>query len=278
MKDPECVQFLQWALPQLKMRWPGFRRVRKQVCKRLQKRLDELQLENIADYQAYLAIHGKEWGELDKICRVTISRFYRDKMVFAFLQEQVFPRLINTVCQQRDPVLRIWCAGCGSGEEPYTLALLWDMCFADSYPFIRPCIIGTDSNPRMLERAKLACYPYSSVKNLPGEWLDTAFEIKDKEYCLKEKYKTNTQFLCQDIRRETPHGPENTPFHLICCRNLAFTYFDENMQDQSLRRIHASLNDDGVLLIGVHEALPAEQKCFRTWSRRLGVYLKTEDR
>lgn len=76
MTDRECVEFLQWALPQLGLRWPGFRKVRRQVHKRMVRRLGELGLGQIADYRAYLDTHAAEWGVLDAMSRISISRFY----------------------------------------------------------------------------------------------------------------------------------------------------------------------------------------------------------
>ena len=82
MRNEECVLFLQWALPQLNLRWKGFRRVRQQVCKRIQRRLKELELPDFNAYRFYLKTHPEEWLVLDSYCQITISRFYRDRDVF----------------------------------------------------------------------------------------------------------------------------------------------------------------------------------------------------
>jgi len=124
MKDTDCVQFLQWALPQMHMRWPGFRKVRDHVCKRIERRIRELGLPNVQAYQEYLREIRAEWQQLDGLCRVTISRFYRDKRVFAMLEQEVLPRLAEQALAADGRSLRIWSAGCASGEEPYTLVLL----------------------------------------------------------------------------------------------------------------------------------------------------------
>jgi len=272
MNDTECVQFLQWALPQLHMRWSGFRRVRSQVCKRLQRRIEQLQEEDLSAYRAHLAKHSDEWAVLDTLCQITISRFYRDKMVFSFLEQQVFPHLLNTMKRRHKTELRIWCAGCGSGEEPYTLAMLWAICFQSNFPLINLSIIGTDINPAMLERAQQACYPYSAIKNLPPLWQESAFEKQDEQYCLRTAFQSNIEFQCRDIRRMPV--TETQPFNFICCRNLAFTYFDMSLQQEMVQGLHASLVDGGGLMIGVHERLPPESVGFSAWSERLGIYLR----
>ncbi len=274
MNDSECVQFLQWALPHIHMRWPGFRKVRNQVCKRLQRRLEQLQLEDLHSYRNYFDEHVDEWPELDKLCQITISRFYRDKMVFAFLEQQVFPRLLHTIEQRQETELRIWCAGSGAGEEPYTLALLWSMLFQSRFSAIRLSIVGTEINPAMIKRARRACYPYSAIKNLPLTWREEAFRKRDDQFCLRPDYQSNIEFRCQDLRQESPAYGEEPLFHLICCRNLAFTYYDMSLQQEIAQRIHASLDNGGVLMIGVHEELPPECTGFTIWSKRLGIYLR----
>ncbi len=274
MNDSECVQFLQWALPHMHMRWPGFRKVRGQVCKRLQRRIEQLHLDNLQTYRSYLDEHVEEWPELDKLCQITISRFYRDKMVFAFLEEQVFPRLLHTIEQRQETELRIWCAGSGAGEEPYTLALLWAMQFQSRFPAIRLSIIGTEINPEMIKRARSACYPYSAIKNMAPAWREAAFKKHNDQFCLRPDYQSNIEFRCQDLRQESPANEKEPLFHLICCRNLAFTYYDTSLQKEIAQRIHASLDNGGVLMIGVHEELPPECEGFKMWSKRLGIYLR----
>ncbi len=71
MRDDQCIQFLQWALPQLRMRWPGFRKVRGQVCECITRRMADLNFEEISDYRDYLGEHPVEWGVLDNLCQVT---------------------------------------------------------------------------------------------------------------------------------------------------------------------------------------------------------------
>ena len=96
MTDCECVEFLQWALPQLGLRWPGFRKVRRQVHKRIVRRLSELSLTRLSEYRDYLVIHSNEWALLDKLSRISISRFYRDRDVFNHLRDEILPDLART--------------------------------------------------------------------------------------------------------------------------------------------------------------------------------------
>ncbi len=111
VKDPECVRFLQWALPRLRMRWPGYRKVRRQVCKRITRRLHALGLAGLAHYREYLETTPEEWSTLDSLCRVTISRFYRDRIVFDHLFDVVLPCLTEQVRVRGANHLDAWSIG-----------------------------------------------------------------------------------------------------------------------------------------------------------------------
>nr|MDA8165433.1 chemotaxis protein CheR [Desulfobacteraceae bacterium] len=115
MKDDDCVRFLQEVLPRLDLRWPGFRKVRGQVCKRLARRLIELDLPDLAGYRQLLATRPAEWEILDSLCRISISRFHRDRRCFEELAGEVLPEIVRQAQATGGPV-RIWSAGCASGE------------------------------------------------------------------------------------------------------------------------------------------------------------------
>jgi hypothetical protein len=85
MTDANCVAFLQWALPRLGRRWAGYRKVRRQVCRRVSRRMGELGLGSFAEYRSHLEREPDEWPRLDALTNITISRFYRDRAVYDFL-------------------------------------------------------------------------------------------------------------------------------------------------------------------------------------------------
>jgi chemotaxis protein methyltransferase CheR len=126
MREDDCAIFLQWALPRLRLRWAGFRKVRRQVCRRLDRRLHEIGVETLEQYRSRLESDADEWVVLDSLCRITISRLYRDRAVFDLLRSVVLPELHELASLQSRPV-RCWCAGCASGEEVYSLKILWDL-------------------------------------------------------------------------------------------------------------------------------------------------------
>lgn len=274
MSDPECVAFLQWALPRLHLRWPGFRKVRRQVCKRIARRLAELNLPGLAGYRDWLDTHPDEWQVLDQLCWISISRFYRDRAVFQFLERTVLPHLAGQAQARGEQNLRCWSIGCASGEEPYTLAILWRLRLAPQFPGLRLRVLATDVDAQAIERASQGCYPASSLKDLPDEWKHAAFARSADRFCLKPEYREAVTFQQEDVRETTPPGP----FHLILCRYLVFTYFDELLQRETLGRIAARLIPGGALVIGATETLPEDWSGLASWSARLGIYRNDQEK
>jgi chemotaxis protein methyltransferase CheR len=262
MTDADCVSFLQWALPRLGRRWAGYRKVRRQVCRRVQRRARQLGLDSLADYRRHLEHDGAEWRQLDALTNITISRFYRDRAVFAFLQSDVLPTLAATATES----VRAWSAGCASGEEAYTLAIIWQLAIAPGRPGRQLQILATDIDPAMLRRAHRARYPPSALRELPPAWRAAAFD-PDDDLALRPRFRRHVTIAHHDIRTDPPDGP----FDLILCRYLAFTYFDDAGQRDTLRRLAGAARPGAALVLGTHENLPAGDG-FEPWAPRLGVY------
>lgn len=271
MQDKHCVRFLQSVLPQLHMRWPGFRKVRKQVCKRIHRRISELELSDVDAYQHYLQTHANEWPVLDHLCRVTVSRFYRDKVVLEHVRTEVLPELSKSAIDAGNTTLRGWSAGCAMGEEAYSLVLIWNETVGKQFPQLDIEVIGSDIDEVLLQRASRACYSYGSVKALPEAWLNSAFTQNKNEYCLETRIRNKVSFFKLDIRDKLIKGP----FHIVFCRNMAFTYFEYALQLEMLEHIRNNLVDGGALIIGGHESLPEGFSGFEQWSKQRAIFRKT---
>lgn len=270
MKDSNCIEFLQWALPQLGMRWLGFRKVRKQVCKRIDRRLKQLDLVDVGSYRSYLDAHPTEWLVLDGDCRISISRFYRDRAVFDYLRAEILPELATTARWSAQHQVRCWSAGCASGEEPYTLNIIWKLAVGPRCADVALNLVATDNDPHLLDRARRACYSKSSLKDFPRDWLRRVFAQSDELFWLKPEYRDGIDFVRQDIRREMPEGD----FHAVFCRHLAFTYFDERVQRDVIEGILAKLPLGGILVTGKQEKLLAPRSELQEIRPNMGIYQK----
>ncbi len=266
------MQLLQWALPQAGHRWRGYRRVRRTVCKRIDRRLTELGLDGYDAYRAYLEGHATEWRRFDAFCRIPISRFYRDRAVFEAMRSQILPDLATAALKRDERTLQVWCAGCASGEEVYSLAMLWTFEQRHGYPTLRLDILGTDAEPVMIERARAGCYKASSLREIPAQWRQEGFDFREQLLCVRPRFRHMPHWAIQDMRKEMPNGP----YDLILCRNVAFTYFDDTTQRKVLDGLTNRLLTSGVLVIGGHEELPGRPPVYSRPFASLPIYRLTD--
>ncbi len=255
------------------MRWAGFRKVRGQVRKRLGRRLAALGIEGTAEYRRYLEAHPDEWQTLGALCAISISRFYRDKGVYEFLASAVVPAVATAALARRCRTVRFWSAGCASGEEPYTLALLWRLAAAQRFPTLDCRIVATDSNSHLIARARQARYRAGSLKDLPPDWRDAAFREDGGLFALDEECRAPVELRCEDLRQTMP----DEVFDVVLCRNLAFTYFDDTVQRAVLQGLVRRMRIGGALVIGQHERLPESVADLEPWSEARRVYRRRPD-
>lgn len=253
MKDEDCIRFLQWALPECGYDWPGFRKVRRTVCRRLKRRLAALEHPDFETYRKALKSSPEEWGIFDRACRIPISRFARDREVFARLGAEILPMAATAARARGARRLRCWSAGCAMGQEPYSLALLWRERLARSFPDLQLRIVATDVDEANLARASAGCYRTEALRGLPEAWRALGFTPCDGRLRVRSELRAQVAFAVQDIRREMPDGP----FDVILCRNLAFTYFAREIRIKLLERLADRLQPGGALVLGRRESLPA---------------------
>jgi chemotaxis protein methyltransferase CheR len=130
--------------------------------------------------------------------------------------------------------------------------MAWRLDVAQRVPSLGLSILATDADEGMLTRARRGCYGEGSLRLLPSEWRPLAFDEAGGEHCVREKLRQNVTFRCEDVRTTMPEGP----FDLILCRNVAFTYFESLQQRAIAQQLVSRLVEDGVLVVGSHEAPP----------------------
>ncbi len=171
--------------------------------------------------------------------------------VFEALRKRVLPN-IAALAEREQRAARIWSAGCASGEEPYTLKILWGLEVTKSCPGVALSIFATDIDQAMLARAREGCFKPTSLHELPSHFIEQAFERAGPLFCIKADHREGIEFRYQDLRSEMP----TILFDLILCRYVAFTYFAPALQQQVLDRLVDRLLPNGYLAIGTHERLP----------------------
>jgi chemotaxis protein methyltransferase CheR len=240
-------EFLREVAPFFGLQWRPFQR--RGVKRKVERRIAEIGFPNFEAYLLRIKEDPEEQKHLSLILTVTISRFFRDKEVFDTISQSIIPNLLK---EEERKELKIWSIGCASGEEPYTLSLLWKEKFGGMSPGVRLSILATDIGETMLARAGEGRYKKSSLKEVPQEILEKFFNREGKDYILDQSVRQNIEFKRHDIVHEEPF-PE---MDIIFCRNLAFTYFSKEAQVAFLKKIATSLKEKGYLVIGTDESLP----------------------
>ena len=193
------------------------------------------------------------------MCRIPISRFYRDKAVFDLLRDEILPERA-LAARQGDHVVKVWSAGCASGEEPYTLSILWHLHVEAAYPDVDFEIVATDLDEGMIGRARHGCYGGGSLREVPERWRADAFRLEGPLWCVRDEFRRSITFRCEDLSTSAPDGP----FDLVLCRNNAFSYFDEGLQRATAQRLLSRLKRDAVVVLGTHEVWPADVGAMRS--------------
>jgi len=217
------------------------------VKARLMKRLRELNINSVKEYIKYLEndASGRELAELIDIMTTNKTCFFREYEHFKFLKERVLP-------EWKHGEKRIWSAGCSSGEEPYSIAILLREELRTS---ARVKILATDISARMLKKAKEGIYPAEELKNVPPDVVRKYFTPVPHEttslFRIKDEVKCMVRFARLNLM---DRWPMKGPFDIIFCRNVMI-YFDRETKEQLLQRFWKMLAPGGYLFIGHSESL-----------------------
>jgi chemotaxis protein methyltransferase CheR len=196
-----------------------------------------------------------ELRHLLNLVTVTETCFFRDASQFRLLREHIIPALVSERSARgaASKRIRIWSAGCSSGEEAYSIALtLDDMGFHQAYPDWTVEIIGTDLNTKALEKARAGVYTARAVRNVEGRLRDRYFACDDKSFALADTIKNRVKFEFGNIT-QTPM-PSTGPQDIVFCKNVTI-YFSADVTRKLIRGLHGTLAPDGFLLLGHAESL-----------------------
>lgn len=239
-------EFLKNSLPRLGLRWRRFRS--KSIRKRIIARLQVLGLHSLSEYHSYLLDNEEEQRQLTSLLTVTISRFWRNASLFEALENTWLPAVLDRL-PEGEP-LRIWTAGCASGEEPYSLLILWQESFSSSGRELR--LLASDSDKRCLKRSQQRRYPASSFREMPLHLRQKYCTNEGGTFSLPQDFPNRIQWVEHNLIWE----PAFQSNHLIFCRNLVYTYFTDSLQSEITRGFHQSLGHKGLLVVGRKDRLP----------------------
>jgi len=230
---------------------------------RLQKLMRNLNLGNFSEYYDYLSHDKTEaaLGELVDLISTNHTYFNREKDHFDFFSQTALPTVIEKLKREKRKDLRIWCAGCSTGEEPYTLLMLMMEYLGNDYSAWDAGILATDISDRALTSARRGVYATDRVLQLPETLRKKYFTpAGPNEMAVVDKVKREATFRRFNLMNTS--FPFKKPFQMIFCRNVMI-YFDQPTREALVNRYHQFTEPGGYLFIGHSETLGRSQTLYR---------------
>jgi two-component system CheB/CheR fusion protein len=235
--------------------------------RRIARRMMLSRIDGLDEYARHLQSHEAELSELQEDILIGVTQFFRDPEVFDAIKTRVFPDLFG----KRDPEqpIRLWIAGCSSGEEVYSYAISLLEYFSGG--LVEPSIqvFGTDASERAIERARAAVYPDSVAADVSPERLRRFFNHTERGYQIVKRVRDVCVFARQNLCTDPPFSK----LDLISCRNVLI-YLHSNLQKIIIPTFHYALRPKGYLVVGESEAIREFGDLFSLVDRKNKVYTR----
>jgi len=202
-------------------------------------------------------VRGAEIVKLVDKITTNHTYFFREPKHFEYLRSEILPWVLKNE-PSRD--LRIWSAGCSSGEEPYTLAMIIDDFFKSVFERWDTSILATDLSTKALETAKIGLYPKQALENIPPDWARKYFTADGDSVVISEAIRRQVIFRRFNLMEN--YLPFRKKFHVILCRNVMI-YFDKKTKDELVDRFYNITEPGGYLFIGHSESLVREDTRYK---------------
>ncbi len=237
----------------------------KTIQRRIERRMVVNQIGQLADYVRFLQEHPQEIEILFRDLMIGVTHFFRDPDAFAVLGETVIPKLLANLAF--DQPLRIWVPGCSTGEEAYSLAMLFREQQGQSNHSPKVLIFATDIDDLAINKARAGIYAEGISADLSPERLQRFFTQENGGFVVKKTIRDMIVFATQNVVEDPPFSKVD----LISCRNLLI-YLDSAAQQKLIPLFHYALNPDGFLLLGNSETVGEFGDLFMTLDRKWKLF------
>ena len=238
------------------------------LIRRVRKRMQQIGIESYLDYIDFLEVHPDEFDPLFNTVLINVTSFFRDLQAWQALNDEILPRMLAT--KSEDQPVRCWSAGCASGEEAYTLAMLLAEKVGDQQFRQRVKIYATDVDEEALAQARQGSYSAAAVEALPEGFLAKYFEPAEDRYVFRPDLRRSLIFGRHDLVQDAAISR----LDLLVCRNTLM-YFNSEMQAKILARFHFALRPSGYLLLGKAETLLSHNTSFRPEDLKSRIFQRT---
>ena len=236
---------------------------RSMLIGRLQKLLRTSGFKTFQDYYDHLVNEPNLTAMNELVNRVTTnySYFYRGKSHFEFFSQRAFPEILEILRKRNSRDIRIWTAGCSTGEEPYMVAMLMKDYLGQEYGLWDGGILATDISEKALRFAREGIYPDDRAKELPAHLKKQYFtRMVDGQLAVKDLVKREVVFRKFNLKNTT--FPFKKKFQIIFCRNVMI-YFDKQTREKLMQQYNAITEPGGYLFIGHSETLGRDQQYYK---------------
>ena len=240
---------------------------RSSIQRRVTKRMSEVGVDSYEEYIDYLELHPEELASLFNAILINVTGFFRDPQTWEYMASEVIPYLVKR--RPPDAPLRVWSAGCASGEEAYTLAMVLARALGDRVFQDRVKIYATDIDEQALDIARHGAYTPRQIEDVPREALERFFERTEQRYVFRKDLRRCVIFGRNDVVQDAPISR----IDLLVCRNTLM-YFTAETQSQILGRFHFALDNDGILVLGKSEMLITHSDLFTPVDLKRRVFRK----
>ena len=216
------------------------------LSRRINVRMNVLHIRTGSEYANLLENEPDEINSLYDSLSINVTKFFRNKHVWKTFSTNIIPKLQNS--PKTNNIIRIWSAGCATGEEPYSLAIMLNEALKNTNYKIK--IIATDINSKLLEDAKKGVYSFNTLQNLDSNLIKNYFtKVEKNEYKVNQKIKDLVSFQLGDI---VTHPLSY--LDVIFCRNLLI-YYSKDSQNLILKKFYQVLKENRFLVLGMDESM-----------------------
>jgi len=236
------------------------------IVRRIEKRIDALNLEDIKEYKKFLDDHTEEYQSLFDTFLIGVTSFYRDEEAFVSLEKQI-SNIIKS--KSKGDSIRIWAPGCSTGEEAYSIATLLVNLLGEKISDFTVQIFATDIDDRSISIARRGIYPNSSIHFFKSIDNNDYFIQNNDTFEISKFIRGFLLFTNHDL---TTHPPF-MKLDLVVCRNLLI-YFSNDLQQKIIPRFHYALNPNGILFLGKSESIGNFSNLFTTIDSKNKIYIR----
>ena len=238
------------------------------IQRRIERRMNVHQIENVKQYLRFVQANPSELDALFQELLIGVTSFFRDPQAYEVLVDKGLPSLVEG--KPEGSTLRLWVAGCSTGEEAYSLAILLREYLTRRKLLLTVQIFASDLDSRAIETARTGLYPIGIAGDIAPERLQRFFSREDGSYRVKKEIRDLVVFATHNVLTDAPF----TKLDLLSCRNLLI-YLDAPAQRKLLPLFHYALKPNGILFLGSSETIGEFEPLFTVVDRKWKLFRRT---